>query len=262
MRADKFFAEKFGSRTKAAEAIEKGWVLLNGKPIKPKDEVKDADEITFVIAEETFVSNGGYKLARALKTFPVPLGDKVAVDIGASTGGFTDCLLQNGIERVYAVDVGESQLAESIALDERVVVMDNTNARYLKKNDFPERIDVAVTDVSFISLRLILPALQAILDDGGFAFVLIKPQFECEKKNIGKSGIVHPSAHADIVKKLLTFCTQIGLYPHGIVNAPVRKGKNIEYVLYLKKSVGKETSETIVERVKQLVKLNSLGELV
>ena len=262
MRADKFFAEKFGSRTKAAEAIEKGLVLLNGKPIKPKDEVKETDEISFVKAEEQFVSNGGYKLARALKCFPLELEGKIAVDIGASTGGFTDCLLQNGAKKVYAVDVGESQLAPSIANDSRVVVMDDTNARYLTESDFDEPIDIAVTDVSFISLRLILPAISDILREDGAAFVLVKPQFECEKKNIGKSGIVHPSAHPSIVNKIVSACLELGLYPYGIVNAPVRKGKNIEYVLYLKKSAGGETAVRIVDTVKQLVKSNTLGELV
>ena len=224
MRADKFFAEKFGSRTKAAEAIEKGWVLLNGKPIKPKDEVKDTDEITFVTAEETFVSNGGYKLARALKTFPVQLDGKIAVDIGASTGGFTDCLLQNGIKKVYAIDVGECQLAPSVAADKRVIAMDNTNARYLEKKDFSERIDVAVTDVSFISLQLILPAVYAVLDENGFAFVLVKPQFECEKKNIGKSGIVHPSAHAGS-RNCLRFVRRSAYIPTESSTRPSEKEK-------------------------------------
>ena len=130
MRADKFFAEKFGSRTKAAEALEKGWVTVNGKKIRPKDEVKETDTVVFLETGERFVSNGGYKLARAIETFAFDCRGKTFVDLGASTGGFTDCLLQNGAGKVYAVDVGESQLHETIALNDRVVVMDNTNARY------------------------------------------------------------------------------------------------------------------------------------
>ena len=236
MRADKFFAEQFGSRTKAAEAIEKGWVLVNGKEIKPKDEIKETDEIVFVQRENKFVSNGGYKLARALEAFELSFEGKVFADIGASTGGFTDCLLKNGAKKVYAVDVGESQLHPSLGEDDRVVVMDNTNARYLTKKDFPEPLDGVVTDVSFISLRLIFPTIAEILKAQGEALVLVKPQFECENKNIGKSGIVHMSAHAEIVKKVLGYALNEGLYPHAIVNAPVRKGKNVEYVLYLKKS--------------------------
>ena len=234
MRADKYFAEKYGSRTKAAEAIEKGLVLVNGKPVRTKDEIRETDVITFVQAEQSFVSNGGYKLARAIETFGFSCKDKVFVDIGASTGGFTDCLLQNGAAKIYAVDVGESLLHESLVGNEKIVRMENTNARYLTEADFSEPIDAVVTDVSFISLRLIFPAIKSILGEDGEAFVLIKPQFECEKKNIGKSGIVHTSAHAGIVNKVLDFAEENGLYPFGIVNAPVRKGKNIEYVLHVK----------------------------
>ncbi len=234
MRADKYFAEKYGSRTKAAEAIEKGLVLVNGAPIRTKDEVRETDVITFVEAQQSFVSNGGYKLARAIEAFNFSCKDKVFVDIGASTGGFTDCLLQNGAAKIYAVDVGESLLHESLAGSKKIVRMENTNARYLTKDDFPQRIDAVVTDVSFISLRLIFPAIKSILGDLGEAFVLIKPQFECEKKNISKSGIVRSSAHAKIVEKVLGFAEENGLYPFGIVNAPVRKGKNIEYVLHIK----------------------------
>ena len=263
MRADKYFAEKFGSRTKSAEAIEKGLVLVNGKTIRAKDEIKETDEITFVQAEEYFVSNGGYKLARAIKTFAYDCNGKIFADIGASTGGFTQCLLLNGAQKVYAIDVGESLLHESIAGDERIVVMDNTNARYLEKVDFSDELDGVVTDVSFISLRLILPAISAILKENGSAFVLVKPQFECEKKNIGKSGIVSTSAHAGIVQKVLGYCKECGLYPFGIVNAPVRKGKNIEYVLYVKNvNENAKYDNQILDEVKNFVKLNSLGDLI
>lgn len=255
MRADKFFAEKFGSRTKSAEAIEKGWVLVNGKPIRPKDELRDTDEITFIEAETRFVSNGGYKLERACEVFEIDCKDKVFVDIGASTGGFTDCLLQRGAKRVYAVDVGESLLHETLRVCKEVCIMDNTNARYLTKTDFSERLDGVVTDVSFISLRLILPVIASLLDEEGQAFVLIKPQFECENKRIGKSGIVHTSAHADIVKKVLGYAKDNGLFVYGIVNAPVRKGKNIEYVLWLaRKSVNAKSDTEIIEWVKRFIK--------
>ena len=205
MRADKYFAEKFGSRTKAAEAIEKGLVLVNGKPIKAKTEIAENAEITYVEAKELFVSNGGYKLYRAIQFFSFDCADKIFVDIGASTGGFTDCLLQNGAKKVYTVDVGESLLHESLLEDNRIVQMENTNARYLTKTDFLDEIDGVVTDVSFISLRLIFPVIQEILSINGDAFVLVKPQFECEKKHIGKSGIVTPAAHAEIVKKVLKY---------------------------------------------------------
>ncbi|MBQ7323511.1 MAG: hypothetical protein IJW96_02995 [Clostridia bacterium] len=162
MRADKYFAEKFGSRTKSAEAIEKGLVLVNGKTIKPKIEIKETDIITFIESEELFVSNGGYKLDRAIKTFSFQAQGLTFVDIGASTGGFTDCLLQNGAKKVYAIDVGESLLHEKLVGDERIIPMENTNARYLTKEDFPEEIQGVVTDVSFISLRLIFPVIHEI----------------------------------------------------------------------------------------------------
>lgn len=263
MRADKYLTEHFGSRTKAAETIERGLVLVNGKTIKPKTEIKETDSVTFVEAEELFVSNGGYKLNRALKHFHFDCKDKIFADIGASTGGFTDCLLQYGAKKVYTIDVGESLLHESLLGDERIVSMENTNARYLQKTDFFDEIDGVVTDVSFISLRLIFPAIKAILSENGGAFVLIKPQFECENKHIGKSGIVSPSAHASIVEKVLGYLTENGLYPHGIINAPVRKGKNIEYVLYCKPNyIGAKSVAQIVEDVKGFVKRNSLGELL
>ncbi len=250
MRADKYFAEKFGSRTKAAEAIEKGWVLVNGKVVKPKDEIKNTDEVVFVQTDESFVSNGGYKLAKALKEFAFDCKNKIFVDIGASTGGFTDCLLQYGAKQVYAVDVGESLLHETLVGDNRIVPMEHTNARYLSKTDFPDDIDGVVTDVSFISLRLIFPTIKRILSEQGDAFVLIKPQFECENKNIGKSGIVHNSAHAKIVEKVLLYATENGLYPFGIVNAPIRKGKNIEYILHVKPTyVGARSIKETVNEV-------------
>lgn len=255
MRADKFFADKFGSRTKSAEALEKGWVLINGRPVRPKDEVRDTDDVVFIEPETRFVSNGGYKLERAFKAFEIDCRDKVFADIGASTGGFTDCLLQRGAKRVYAIDVGESLLHESLQGREEICIMDNTNARYLTKADFLERLDGIVTDVSFISLRLIFPVVASLLEEDGQAFVLIKPQFECENKRIGKSGIVHTSAHVDIVKKVLGYAKDNGLFVRGVVNAPVRKGKNIEYVLWLaRKGINAKSDIEIIEWIKGFIK--------
>lgn len=262
MRADKYFAEHFGSRTKAAEAIERGLVLVDGKKLRSKDEVREGAEITFLQAEELFVSNGGYKLDRAIKTFSLDCKGKIFADIGASTGGFTDCLLQNGAEKIYAVDVGESLLHDTLKNNKKIVRMDNTNARYLTKNDFSDELDGVVTDVSFISLRLIFPVIKAVLKSDGFAVVLIKPQFECEKKNIGKSGIVHTSAHGEIVKKVLSYARENDLYPFGIVNAPVRKGKNIEYVLLVKADYqGAMTEQQTLIKIKEMLAANSAGEL-
>ena len=262
MRADKYFAEKFGSRTKSAEAIEKGLVLVNGKKIKPKDDISETDEIVFVQAEESFVSNGGYKLSRAIKAFGYHCKDKIFADIGASTGGFTDCLLQNGAKKVFAVDVGESLLHERLKDDARIVQMENCNARYLKKEDFSEPLDAVVADVSFISLRLIFPVIKELLSENGDGFILIKPQFECENKHIGKSGIVHSDAHAKIIEKVVGYAEDSGLYAFGIINAPVRKGKNIEYILWVKPQKSYAlTKGQIVDKVKGLIKNHTLGIL-
>ena len=255
MRADKFFAEKFSSRTKAAEAIEKGLVLINGKPVRPKDEIKEGDKIEFLTPEKSFVSNGGYKLEKGFQDFSYDCAGKIFADIGASTGGFTDCLLQRGAKKVYCVDVGESLLHESLLCNDKIERRENTNARYLEKADFLEALDGVVTDVSFISLRLIFPTIRRILGNDGDGFVLIKPQFECENKNIGKSGIVRPSAHAQIVQSVLKYAADNGLYPFAITNAPVRKGKNIEYVLHVKPTyLNAQSSVQIVEWVKNFVK--------
>ena len=237
-------------------------MLVNGQSIKPKSEIKETDEVSFLQAESSFVSNGGYKLERAINTFHLVCQDKIFADLGASTGGFCDCLLQKGAKRVYAVDVGESLLHESLQTDMRIIKMDNTNARYLQKSDFADRLDGVVTDVSFISLRLILPVISALIDENGWAVALIKPQFECENKHIGKSGIVHPSAHAEIVKKVLGYALESGLYARSVVNAPVRKGKNIEYAVWLtKEKQGALSLNAAAEVIKNLVKSNSLGEL-
>ncbi|MBR2903685.1 MAG: TlyA family RNA methyltransferase [Clostridia bacterium] len=253
MRADKYFAEKFGSRTKAAKAAETGLILVNGRPIKPNDEIKEGQEIVFLQPSLRYVSDGGYKLERAITSFDFSCKDKVFVDIGASTGGFTDCLLQNGAKKVYAVDVGTSQLCDQLRDDVRVVVMENTNARYLRKEDFSDEIDGIVTDVSFISLRLIFPIMADILPVGGEAVALIKPQFECENKNIGKSGIVRLDAHPKIVEKVLEGAVENGLNPVTITYAPIRKGKNVEYVVHLKKGERGLTPAQVAKTAKELL---------
>ena len=261
MRADKYLAERFGSRTKSAEAIERQLVLVNGKPIKPKSEIKESDVITFLQTEELFVSNGGYKLDKAVKAFDFVCEDKIFVDIGASTGGFTDCLLQKGAKKVYAVDVGESLLHPSLKGNSKIVTMENTNARYLRKTDFLDEIDCVVADVSFISLKYMFPVIQEIVKEDGCAFVLIKPQFECENKNIGKSGIVHVSAHPKIVEKVLGYLEENALYPFGLVNAPIRKGKNIEYILWIKPNPYYALSKKqILESVENCIRLHRTNE--
>ncbi len=257
MRADKLFAERFGSRTKAKEALEKGLVLLNGKPVSPKDTVNETDAFIFLSEAETFVSAGGKKLARGLDVFGISVKDGIFADFGASTGGFTDCLLQRGAKRVYCVDVGESQLAPRLASDSRVVVKDKTNARYLKKEDFPETIGNIVSDLSFISLKLVLPAIEKILPQQGNAFVLFKPQFECGGVGLGKSGILPHKYHGELLRDFYAFCIGLHLAPQNIVNAPVIKKKNIEYIVHLIKG-GKAVSEW--EFMQKIPKIYDLSE--
>lgn len=236
MRADKFFAERFGSRTKAKEMLKSGRILRGGRPLSPDDEVREGEEFLFLDGLD-FVSNGGKKLERGLSSFGESVEGRTVADLGASTGGFTDCLLRRGARRVYCVDVGESQLDARIAADPRVVVMDRTNARYLTRASFPEPVDDVVSDLSFISLRLILPAVCDILPTGGRAFVLFKPQFECGGKGLGKSGILPVSRHAALLSSFYDFASALFLAPAGIVNAPIVPRKNIEYLILLKKGL-------------------------
>lgn len=233
MRIDKQLAEKFGSRTKATTAIEKGLVLVNGKKISCSYDLKDSDRVEILQDEESFVSAGGAKLSKAIKDFNYCVKDKIFADIGASTGGFTDCLLKNGAKKVYCIDVGENQLDKSLICD-KVRVIDNFNARYLNKSLFSEELDGAVIDVSFISLTYILEAVSKILPDSGSVLALIKPQFECESKNVGKNGIVKDAVqHKKIILKIIEFASKCGLETVNLTNAPIVAGKNIEYVIYL-----------------------------
>ena len=234
MRADKFLSERFGSRSKAKEALCAGRVLLHGKPLAPDSELSSEEGLT-VLEGPAFVSVGAKKLDRALNLFPVPVAGRTFAALGASTGGFTDVLLRFGASRVYAVDVGKGQLDPVIASDPRVVIMDGINARYLQPMDFPERLDGIVSDLSFISLRLVLPAVHGLLGDGASALVLFKPQFECGGKGLGKSGILPRSHHGALLADFYDFCVNLGLAPQGIVNAPLVPSKNIEYVVWLKK---------------------------
>lgn len=234
MRIDKYLSEKYGSRTKAAEAISAGLVKINGKSVSPSYNYS-GEEIEFLEPKEKFVSNGGYKLSKALKDFNFSVSGKTYIDVGASNGGFTDCLLQNGAKKVYCIDVGESQLDKSL-LCEKVVVIDNFNARNLTSSMFKEKIDGAVIDVSFISLTYILSGVAEVLQDGDYAIALIKPQFECESKKVGKNGIVRDKKQRiEIVKKICKFAQNLGLCPKKITKAPERENKNIEYLVLLEK---------------------------
>lgn len=235
MRADSFFAEKFGSRTRAKEVLKRGLVLRDGKALSPSDDVTAADRIEFMSEERMLVSRGGYKLERGLIVFEQCVSGKVFADFGASTGGFCEVLLSRGAERVYAIDVGRNQLAPTIASDPRVVVMDETNARYLSRKDFDVPLDGVVSDLSFISLSLILPVISELLQTGGKAYVLFKPQFECGGVGLGKGGVLPIKYHAPLLSVFYDRCLASDLAPKGIVNAPIHVRKNVEYIVHLEK---------------------------
>ncbi|HBN12668.1 MAG TPA: TlyA family rRNA (cytidine-2'-O)-methyltransferase [Clostridiales bacterium] len=246
MRLDKYLAERFGSRTKAAAAISEGRVYVNGKSVAPSYEYKESELIEITEAAESYVSAGGFKLAKAIREFGFDAEGKVFADVGASTGGFTDCLLKNGAKKVYCIDVGESQLDKSLLCD-KVKVIDNFNARNLTADLFDEKIDGAVIDVSFISLTYILGAVGSILSDGGSVLALIKPQFECECKNVGKNGIVKDEkVHERVISKICRFAVGCSLMPQKITAAPIVRGKNIEYVILLEKNAENYVNEKIL----------------
>ncbi len=232
---DKAVQEHYGSRNKAAQAIRDGLVLVNGRPSDASYNVKATDEITFAEAAESFVSAGGYKLAKALKDFAFPVNGFICADIGASTGGFTDCLFQNGAAKVYCIDVGENQL-DKFLLERNVIIIDNYNARDLTADIFQDALDLVTIDVSFISLTYILGAVANVLHDGKHVLALIKPQFEMDSPSVGKNGIVRdPKMRRRAVSKILDFATNSGLAPRNITEAPRREGKNVEYVVLLEK---------------------------
>jgi 23S rRNA (cytidine1920-2'-O)/16S rRNA (cytidine1409-2'-O)-methyltransferase len=233
MRLDLYLAEKLSapSRSRAALVIKKGLVTVNGQVvIKPAFEVNDNDKID--MKDMPYSSQGGYKLELAIDTFGIDIKDKVCADIGASNGGFTDCLLKRGAKAVYAVDVGECALPEYLLNDKRVIVKDKLNARYIITEDLGEKIDIAVIDVSYISLKLILPAIKGLLNESGVIIALIKPQFEAGKAALSKNGIVtEPKDRLRVIADIKDFCLSIGLKVIQYVEyKPFERNKNIEYL--------------------------------
>ena len=205
------------------------------------------------------MSRGGLKLEKAMEVFPIALAGKTAADIGASTGGFTDCMLQNGAKRVYAVDVGYGQLAWSIRNDARVVCLERTNARYLTREQIPEPLDFASIDVSFISLGLILPALCPLMGRDGQVAALVKPQFEAGKEKVGKKGVVRdPAVHLEVLERFLDHAAQADFSVKGLDFSPVRGPEgNIEYLGFPQAGAGERAAldlRELVERSHQALK--------
>ncbi|MBO5999749.1 MAG: TlyA family RNA methyltransferase [Lachnospiraceae bacterium] len=226
------------SREKAKLSIMEGIVYVNGQKEDKAGSLFDEDSLIEIRGRTLkYVSRGGLKLEKALQVFPVDLTGRICIDIGASTGGFTDCMLQNGAAKVYSVDVGYGQLDYKLRNDERVVCMEKTNFRYMKPEDLGtgERPDFASCDVSFISLSRILPAAAAILKDKAEMVALVKPQFEAGRDKVGKKGVVRdPAVHLDVLKNTLAMSRENGFRIMGLDYSPIRGPEgNIEYLLYL-----------------------------
>ena len=235
----------FETREQAKRGVMAGLVVsvINGQRFdKPGEKIDDTTELKLKGEKLKYVSRGGLKLEKALQTFGISVQDKITLDIGASTGGFTDVMLQNGASLVYAVDVGTNQLAWKLRQDEWVVSMEQFNFRYAKRTDFEQTPQFASIDVSFISLSLILPALQEILATDGQVVVLIKPQFEAGREQIGKNGIIRDKkVHVTVLEKVTSFMVEIGFSVKGLDYSPIQGGHgNVEFLAYLEKNAQAE----------------------
>lgn len=241
------------SRQKAQALIMAGQVYAGERRCDKAGQTLDGETALEVRGQTMpYVSRGGLKLEKAMQVFPITLKNKIAADIGASTGGFTDCMLKNGALKVYAVDVGYGQLAWTIRNDPRVVCLERTNARYLTREQIPEALDFASIDVSFISLGLILPALRPLLRDGGEAAALVKPQFEAGREKVGKKGVVRdPAVHLEVLERFLRQAEQSGFSVKGLDFSPIRGPEgNIEYLGYLRTGSGENEPVDLKELVR------------
>lgn len=246
------------SREKAKAVIMTGNVFVNDQR-EDKAGQKFPEEVFIEIRGKKlkFVSRGGYKLDKAVAVFPIELKDQVCMDVGASTGGFTDCMLQNGAAFVYAVDVGTNQLAWKLRQDERVRSMEKTNIRYVTPEDIGELVDFVSIDVAFISLTKVLEPVKALMKEGASMVCLIKPQFEAGREKVGKKGVVRdPAVHQDVIESIISYAGSLGFAICGLDFSPIRGPEgNIEYLLYLKK-VNQEfegISQEQNEEIRQIV---------
>ena len=258
-RLDILLVEKgfFPSREKAKSAIMAGEVLVEGERVnKSGQRIKDESNISVIKKETAFVSRGGEKLEKALKVFNVNVKGKRVIDVGASTGGFTDCLLKSGAEKVYCIDVGYGQLAWKLQKDNRVVIIDRTNIRYLTADKFDSLFDLAAIDVSFISLDKVLPAVYNLLKEKGEVVALIKPQFEAGREFIQKGGLVKKAeVHQMVIEGVCEKAQKIGFSIQGLTFSPLKKTSgNIEYLIYLAKNSGKDKINNFSQIVEEVVK--------
>jgi len=240
------------SRERAKTTIMSGVVFVNGtRSDKPGTPTPVDAEIEIRGQALPFVSRGGFKLDKALKVFPVDPTNKICIDCGASTGGFTDVLLQHGAAKVYAVDVGYGQLAWKLREDERVVCLERTNVRYIDHELVPDEIDIAVMDVSFISIKLILPALKNLVKPDGDIVCLIKPQFEAGKDKVGKKGVVRDKkVHREVIENILQYVDEINLHCAGIDYSPIKGPEgNIEFLCWIKNTEGLSKEEFDIDSI-------------
>lgn len=236
----------YPSRERAKAAVMEGCVYIGGRIYDKPGTPVDVDAELEVRGEACpFVGRGGFKLAKAVEVFGLDLNGAVGMDVGASTGGFTDCMLQNGAIRVYAVDVGHGQLDWKLRNDERVVCMEKTNIRYVTPSDIPDAIELASIDVSFISLSKVLPAVRELLSDGGDVAALIKPQFEAGREKVGKKGVVRDKAvHAEVIEACTRYANDSGFEVLGMTYSPIKGPEgNIEYLYHLRKVKDSPQSE-------------------
>lgn len=227
------------SREKAKAVIMAGEIFVNNqRALKAGQTVSAEDNIEFRGKKLKYVSRGGLKLEKAMNVFPIDLKNCICMDIGASTGGFTDCMLMCGAEKVYSIDVGYGQLAWKLRNDSRVINLERTNFRYVTTAEVPDSIDFASVDVSFISLTKIIPVMRTLLKDRGYAVTLIKPQFEAGREKVGKKGVVRDKdVHAEVIEKVVNFACDNGFEVLGLDYSPVRGPEgNIEYLMYIQKS--------------------------
>jgi len=258
-RLDILLVEKgfFPTREKAKSAIIAGEVLVEGERVdKSGQRIKVESNISVIEKETAFVGRGGEKLEKALKVFNVNVRGKRVIDIGASTGGFTDCLLKYGTEKVYCVDVGYGQLAWKLQKDSRVVVIDRTNIRYLTADKFDDLFELATIDVSFISLDKVLPAVYNLLKEKGEVVALIKPQFEAGREFIQKGGLVKKAeVHQMVIERICEKAQKIGFSIQGLTFSPLKKTSgNIEYFICLIKNSGKDKANNFPQIVEEVVK--------
>ncbi|MCI1943757.1 TlyA family RNA methyltransferase [Clostridium luticellarii] len=263
-RLDVLLVDKgiFPSRERARASIMAGEIFVDGKMVdKCGQKVKKISNIEFKGEKLPFVSRGGLKLQKAIEKFHINLKDKVCMDIGASTGGFTDCMLQSGAKKVFSIDVGYGQFAWKLRIDKRVVCMERTNIRYVTSDDIGEHADFASIDVSFISLKKVIPTVVNLLKDNGSIVALIKPQFEAGREKVGKKGVVREeSTHIEVIEDIVAFLKENDMRINSLDYSPIKGPQgNIEYLIYFNK-INEHNEAFKYENIVQVVEA-SHGEL-